>query len=163
MGFGFPILGEGSAGPTVPAGADGATGPQGPTTVSVRIPGSLTTSSGTQTILSDVGPLAAAKTIAANSIKLHFGAGYSASNSSNWLWTPGYVTPGSPGSFTSIGSGRQNNVAGGAVIARSTETYTHAEVTIPQGAIPAMTAAPTNFPSPNTGHADTVIEFFRQP
>ena len=45
MGFGFPILGEGSAGPTGPAGADGATGPQGPTTVSVRIPGSLTTSS----------------------------------------------------------------------------------------------------------------------
>lgn len=153
---------QGPAGAKGDTGDPGATGPAGPTTVSARIPGSLTTSSGTQTISSSVGPLAAAKTLAANSIKLHFGAGYSASNTSNWKWTPGYWTPGTPGTFTAIGSGRQNNVAGGAVAAMSTETYAHAEVTIPQGSIPAAQAVPTNFPSPNTGYSDTIVEFFRQ-
>lgn len=159
----MPLEGYGGNGAAGAKGDKGDTGPQGPTPVTVRIPGSLTTSSGTQTILSSVGRLAAAKTIPANTIQITFGTGYSASNSSNWLLTPGYMTPGNPGSFTAIGSGRRNDVAGGAIVARHTETYSHPEVTVPQGAVMAATMTPTNFPSPNAGYADTVIEYFQLP
>lgn len=154
--------GNGTAGTKGDRGNDGAAGAQGPTVVGVSVPATLTTSQGTVRILSPFGALPAAKTLAANSIKIHFGTGYSASDSSNWLWTPGYVTPGSPGSFTAIGSGRRNNVAGGAAISMSTETYSHSQVTIPQGAIPAVTCAPTNFPSGNAGPGETVFVFFNQ-
>lgn len=144
-------------------GAPGVTGPQGPTTVSVKIDAALTTSQGAVRLLAKTGPLTADKLLPANSIKFHYGTGYSASDSSFWMWQPGYVTPGSPGTFTAIGAGRANNVAGGACISMSTETYTHPQVTIPAGAIPAVVMTPTNFPSANAGLGDTIVEFFRLP
>ena len=156
---GTTISGGAKVSPGGKPGATGATGATGPTPRTVRIPGSLTTSSGLQKVQTDAGPLGVSRTIPANSIKFYFGTGYSASNSANWTWQPGYMTPGNPGTFTAIGSGRQNNVAGGAAVSKSVETYTHPEVTIPAGSVEMVTCLPTNFPSANDGPADTVVTF----
>lgn len=131
-------------------GTPGATGATGPSHLTVQMPATLTTSLGTITAIGSQWRLESSLLVPANSIRIFFGAAYSAS-SSYWTWTPGYITPGSPGSagsFTAIGSGRSHQAT--AITKYALETYTHSEVTIPSGSLLAVTCVPTNFPSPST-------------
>lgn len=144
MGYGTYPIGVGAKGDP---GAPGAAGSPGPTRVCVRIPATLTTSSGAVTEVGE--PLASDLVLSANSIEIHFGSPYSSGGSPGWKWTPGYIVNGNPGSFTAIGSGR--NTSSGAVVKMSKEVYTHSGVTIPAGARPAVECTPTNFPYPSDG------------
>ena len=136
--------GAGPKGDKGDPGDPGATGATGPSKVIVKVDATLTTSGGTITVVCDQGRLAADLVLSANAIQIFFGAGYGTSNA-YWTWQPGYVTPGTPGSFTAIGSGRSNQSV--AVSRFSVETYSHSGVTIPAGSIPAVQCIPTNFPS----------------